>query len=72
PIQHHEVLGDKVYDQGVKVTGKLFDVTPANLITAIVTELGPIHPAACVNVMWNAKLSRRVSERISAWAHGQL
>lgn len=72
PIHHHEVLGDKVYERGVKVSGKLFDVTPANLITAIVTELGPIHPAACVNVMWNAKLSRRVSERISAWAHGQL
>lgn len=72
PIQYHEVLGEKVYDQGVKVSGKLFDVTPANLITAIVTELGPIHPAACVNIMWNAKLSRRVSERISAWAHGQL
>ncbi len=72
PIQHHEVLGEKVYDQGVKVSGKLFDVTPANLITAIVTELGPIHPAACVNIMWNTKLSRRVSERIPAWAHGRL
>ncbi|MEN6572359.1 MAG: hypothetical protein ABFD24_10990 [Anaerolineaceae bacterium] len=71
-IQYHEVFGEKEYEAGVKVTGKLFDVTPANLITAIITELGPIHPGACVNVMWNTKTSRRIIERIPAWAHGQL
>ncbi|MFZ3079936.1 MAG: translation initiation factor eIF-2B [Bellilinea sp.] len=72
PIHYHEVLGDKKYEAGVNVTGKLFDVTPPKLITALVTELGPIHPAACINVMWNAKLSRRISERIFAWASGKL
>ncbi len=72
PIQYKEVLGDKKYDGGVKVSGKLFDVTPPKLITALVTELGPIHPAACVNVMWNAKISKRISERITAWTYGKL
>ena len=72
PIQYHEVFGDKKYTTGVSVTGKLFDVTPPNLITAIVTELGAIHPSACVNVMWNMKLSKRISELIPAWAYGKL
>lgn len=72
PVQYHEVFEDKEYSSGVKVVGKLFDTTPANLITAIVTELGPIHPSACVNVMWNMKLSRRISELIPDWAYGNL
>ena len=72
PIHYHEVLGEKKYEAGVNVTGKLFDVTPPKLITALVTELGPIHPAACVNVLWNAKVSRRISEHISNWASGKL
>ncbi len=72
PIHYHEVLGEKKYEAGVNVTGKLFDVTPPKLITALVTELGPIHPAACVNVLWNAKVSRRISQHISDWASGKL
>lgn len=71
-IKYHEVLGDKKYESGVSVIGSLFDSTPANLITAIVTELGPIAPSACVNVMWNMKLSRRISELIPDWAYGNL
>lgn len=72
PIQKHEVLGEKNYDHGVKVVGNLFDATPPKLIKAIVTELGPIHPSACVNVMWNMKLSKRISSLIPDWAHGNL
>jgi ribose 1,5-bisphosphate isomerase len=72
PVKTHEVLEDKTYEQGVKVTGGLFDRTPADLITAIITELGPIHPAACVNVMWEMKLSKRISELIPDWAYGRL
>lgn len=72
PVNYHEVLGDKKYKSGVLVVGKLFDTTPASLITAIVTELGPIHPSVCVNVMWNMKPSRRISELIPNWAYGKL
>lgn len=71
-VKTHEVLGDKTYPKGVKVTGELFDGTPPNLVTAIVTELGLIHPTACVNVMWNMKLSKRISELIPDWAYGRL
>ena len=72
PIHHHEVLGDKHYERGVKVVGKVFDVTPPKLITGIVTELGPIPPSACINVMWKMKLSKRISQLIPLWAYGKL
>ena len=42
PIKYEEVMLDKKYASGVKVTGMLFDTTPPRLITAIVTERGPI------------------------------
>jgi translation initiation factor 2B subunit (eIF-2B alpha/beta/delta family) len=56
----------------VSVVGGLFDITPPRLIKAIVTELGPIPPSACINVMWNMKRSRRISELLPDWAHGRL
>jgi translation initiation factor 2B subunit (eIF-2B alpha/beta/delta family) len=72
PIQYHEVLGSKTYEAGVRVVGKLFDTTPPQLITGIVTERGPLPAGACIQVMWNMKLSKRISELIPAWAHNQL
>jgi ribose 1,5-bisphosphate isomerase len=72
PIKYHEVMGDKKYDSGVDVVGNLFDTTPPYLITAIVTELGPIPPSACVSVLWNMKLSKRISELLPDWAHNKL
>ena len=72
PVQYEDVLGERKFVGPVKVVGKLFDTTPANLITALITELGPIHPSACVNVMWNMKSSQRISEQIPAWAYGTL
>lgn len=71
-IHTHEVLGGKSYPDGVKVTGNLFDATPPHLVKAIITELGIIHPTACVNVMWRMKLSKRISELIPDWAYGRL
>ncbi len=71
-IKTSEVLGDKLYASGVKVTGNLFDATPPHLVKAIITELGPIHPSACVSVMWKMKLSKRISELIPDWVYGRL
>jgi ribose 1,5-bisphosphate isomerase len=72
PVHYHEVLENKKYSGDVKVVGKLFDTTPPHLITAIITEMGPIHPSACVSVMWNMKLSKRISELIYAWIYNKL
>ncbi len=72
PIHYHEVMGDKKFENGIKVVGKLFDETPPHLITGIITELGVIPPSACVNVMWKMKLSKRISELLPKWANGNL
>lgn len=72
PIHHNEVLGEKHYEWGVEVVGKVFDITPPKLISGIVTELGPIPPSACVNVMWKMKLSKRISQLLPLWASGNL
>ena len=71
-VKYQEVLGDKEYASGVNVVGSLFDTTPPHLITAIITELGPVPPSACINVMWNMKLSKRISELIPDWAYNRL
>jgi translation initiation factor 2B subunit (eIF-2B alpha/beta/delta family) len=71
-IHTHEVLVGKSYPVGVKVTGNLFDATPPHLVKAIITELGIIHPTACVNVMWRMKISKRISELMPDWAYGRL
>ncbi len=72
PVHYHEVMGEKKYKSGVSVVGSLFDTTPPHLITAIITELGPVPPGACFNLMLNMKLSKRISELIPDWAHNTL
>jgi translation initiation factor 2B subunit (eIF-2B alpha/beta/delta family) len=72
PVQFHEIFEDPNQPSEVKVSGKLFDTTPAHLITGIITELGPIHPAACVNVIWNSRISENVNSKIKRWALGTL
>ena len=42
--------GVAVAPKGVKVYNPAFDVTPANLITGIVTEYGIIHPPYVKNI----------------------
>lgn len=71
-VKFDEVLANRPKSEFVDVVGTLFDSTPPELITAIVTELGPIHPASCVNVIWNMKLSKRISELLPDWAYGKL
>ena len=71
-IHTHEVFGEKSYPGDVIVAGNLFDATPPHLVKGIITELGIIHPTACVNVMWKMKLSKRISELIPDWAYGKL
>jgi methylthioribose-1-phosphate isomerase len=51
-------LGKQIAPDGVRVYNPAFDVTPAELITAIITEKGVIQPvdeAAIRQVMWQAQ-----------------
>lgn len=71
PIQRHEVLSSE-YPAQARVVGRLFDETPPELVTAVITEIGLLSPTACVAQMWQAKLSKRLNALLPAWAHGEL
>ena len=70
-IRRHEVL-TKEYPEQVKVVGKVFDETPAELITAVITEAGLLHPAACVMLMWQMKMSQKLNDLLMKWSCGKL
>lgn len=70
-IHRHEVLDEK-YPENVQVVGKLFDETPPHLVHAVITEMGLINPISAVSVMWQMKLSERLTAIIPSWARGEL
>jgi ribose 1,5-bisphosphate isomerase len=65
-------LLDEDYPDRVEVVGHYFDQTPPNIITAIITEIGLIHPTASVSMMREAKLSQKLNSYLVEWAHGTL
>jgi translation initiation factor 2B subunit (eIF-2B alpha/beta/delta family) len=71
PIHRHEVI-DEEFPQNVKVVGLIFDVTPPELVNAVITEIGLLHPTTCVMVMWEMKLSERLKSLLPAWTNGTL
>lgn len=71
PIHRHEVLTNE-YPEQAKVVGHVFDETPPDLVTAIITEIGLLAPTACVTAMWQMKLSERLNALLPAWVRGEL
>ena len=71
PIHRHEVL-TKEYPEQVKIVGKIFDETPPDLITAVITEAGLLHPSACIMLMWQMKISQKLNELLLKWSCGEL
>jgi ribose 1,5-bisphosphate isomerase len=70
-IHRHEVLDDS-FPPEAAVIGHLFDETPPELITAVITEIGLLHPAAAYTVMRDMKPSERLSALLPAWSRGEL
>jgi ribose 1,5-bisphosphate isomerase len=71
PIHRHEVIDD-TFPAAVKVIGHLFDETPPDLITAIITEMGILHPAAAFSVLQQMNPSAKLSDMLPAWSRGEL
>jgi ribose 1,5-bisphosphate isomerase len=71
PIHRHEVL-DESHPTNAKVVGNLFDETPPELVTAIITEIGILHPAAAFTVLQQMNPSEKLSGMLPAWAKGDL
>jgi ribose 1,5-bisphosphate isomerase len=55
-----------------KVYSPHFDVTPPELITAIITERGFLHPAATSAWMQEMAISETLQAKLPAWAKGEL
>jgi ribose 1,5-bisphosphate isomerase len=62
----------KEYPDRIEVIGHLFDETPPELITAIITEIGFVHPSASISVLMQMKLSNRLNELLPLYARGEL
>lgn len=71
PVPRHEVV-DKKHPQSVGVVGVMFDQTPPDLITGVVTEKGVIHPSACGLLMEKMSVSERINKLIPDWVQGNL
>lgn len=71
PIRRKDVLADSFPEQA-RVVGHLFDETPPDLITAIITEIGILHPAAAFSVLQNLQASQKVADLLPAWSRGEL
>lgn len=71
PIHRHEVLDDS-YPKNARVVGHLFDETPPELVTAIITEVGILHPAAAFTVLQQMNPSPKLSAMLPAWSRGEL
>jgi translation initiation factor 2B subunit (eIF-2B alpha/beta/delta family) len=70
-IRRKDVLDDTFPEQA-KVVGHLFDETPPELITAIITEIGILHPAAAFSVLQHLQPSEKIGAWLPAWSRGEL
>ena len=67
PIQEKDVY-DTTCNDRTRVIGYLFDQTPPELVNALVTERGILHPKDCAALMGETRLSSKLSEKLHAWA----
>jgi ribose 1,5-bisphosphate isomerase len=71
PIHRHEVL-DEEYPKDARVVGHVFDETPPELVSAVITEIGFLHPTAAFTVLQRMEPSAKLSTLLPAWSRGEL
>jgi translation initiation factor 2B subunit (eIF-2B alpha/beta/delta family) len=69
---HRKDVLDDTYPEQANVVGHLFDETPPELITAIITEIGILHPAAAFSVLQGLQPSEKIAALLPAWSRGEL
>lgn len=70
-LKRDDILKNK-YPDHIKVIGHLFDMTPPELITAVITEIGLVHPYAAISILMQMKLSNRLNELLPLYVNGNL
>ena len=53
PAEIYQINNERIVTKGAKFYNPAFDVTPANLITAIITEKGAIDPSSLIEYRGN-------------------
>ena len=73
PVDHfrHQVFPDESYAE-TEIVGTMFDETPPDLITGIITEIGILPAQACATIMQEISLSELMQDLLPKWARGKL
>jgi ribose 1,5-bisphosphate isomerase len=74
PVSHfrHQVFASDDQYANVEITGTMFDETPPELISGIISELGILPAQACATIMQQISLSASMVDMLPKWAHGEL
>lgn len=73
PVEHfrHQVFPDGRYGE-TEILGTMFDETPPELISGIISEIGILPAQACATIMQEISLSETMQELLPKWARGDL
>lgn len=74
PVEHFrsQVFSAEEQHPKWKIEGTMFDETPSDLISGIITEIGILPPQGCATIMQQAKISKMMNEILPKWVYGQL
>jgi ribose 1,5-bisphosphate isomerase len=73
PVEHfrHQVFPDESYAE-TEIIGTMFDETPPDLISGIISEIGILPAQACATIMQEISLSEMMQDLLPKWARGEL
>jgi translation initiation factor 2B subunit (eIF-2B alpha/beta/delta family) len=73
PVEHfrHQVFPDDNYSE-TEIIGTMFDETPPDLISGIISEIGILPAQACATIMQEISLSEMMQDLLPKWARGEL
>jgi ribose 1,5-bisphosphate isomerase len=74
PLSHfrHQVFASEDQFPTAEIAGTMFDETPPELISGIISEMGILPAHACGTIMQQIILSHTMIEMLPRWAHGEL
>lgn len=73
PVEHfrQQVFPDESYAE-TEIIGTMFDETPPDLISGIISEVGILPAQACATIMQEISLSEMMQDLLPKWARGEL
>jgi ribose 1,5-bisphosphate isomerase len=74
PVSHfrHQVFSSPDDYPDIEIVGTMFDETPPELISGIISEIGILPAQACATIMQEISLSETMFDLLPRWARGGL